>query len=69
MSNRIKEKNSMNLMTVEDLERETQVSRHTWRLWIRQGKVPVVRLGRRVRVREEDFKAFVEKNRVPSLEE
>jgi excisionase family DNA binding protein len=54
------------MMTVEDLERQTQVSRHTWRAWIRQGKIPVLRLGRRVRVAEEDFRRFLAENRVPA---
>ena len=59
----------MKLMTVEDLEVVSRVSKHTWRVWIRQGKVPVVRLGRTVRVREQDFREFVQKNLQTGREE
>ena len=47
------------LMTVSDLERDSQISRHTWRVWIRLGKVPVVRLGRCVRVDEVAYRKFL----------
>jgi excisionase family DNA binding protein len=56
----------MALMTVVDMERESKVSRHTWRAWIRQGRIPVTRLGRRVRVAEEDYRAFLTENRTPA---
>jgi len=49
----------MALMTVEDLEKESKISKHTWRTWIKQGKLPVIRAGRRVRVDERDFEAFI----------
>jgi hypothetical protein len=41
-----------NLLSVEELERRSDISRHTWRVWIAKGYVPAVRLGRRVRVAE-----------------
>lgn len=56
------------LMTVEDLERESQVSRYTWRAWIRQGRIPVLHLGRRVRVDEADYRRFVAANRTAARE-
>ena len=52
----------MALMDVEQLEADSGISRHTWRTWIREGKIPVVRLGRRVRVREEDYRLHPEKS-------
>ena len=58
----------MAMMTVLDLERESQVSRHTWRAWIREGRIPVLRLGRRVRVAEEDYRRFIAENRTPARE-
>ncbi len=58
----------MGLLTVVELERDSKVSRHTWRSWIRQGKLPVTRLGRRVRVSQEDYLAFLKANRVPARE-
>lgn len=58
----------MGMMSVIHLEEATGgcVSRFTWRSWIRQGRLPVVKLGRRVMVRAEDFEKFVEENRVPA---
>lgn len=47
------------LMTIVDLEKDSQISRHTWRVWIRLGKVPVVRLGRCVRVDESAYRKFL----------
>ena len=47
------------LMTVSDLEKDSQISRHTWRVWIRLGKVPTVRLGRCVRVDENAYRKFL----------
>jgi excisionase family DNA binding protein len=58
----------MAMLTVEDLERESKVSKYTWRAWIREGKVPVVRIGRRVRVKEEDYRQFIAESRTPARE-
>ncbi len=49
----------MELLTVRDLERESKVSRHTWRTWIREKKLPVLRLGRTVRVARADLDKFL----------
>lgn len=59
----------MALLTVVDMEQDSQVSRHTWRAWIREGRIPVTRLGRRVRVAEEDYRAFLAENRIPARED
>ena len=59
----------MVLLTVVDLERESQISRHTWRSRIAQGRLPVLRLGRRVRVSQEDFRKFISQNRTPARED
>ncbi len=56
----------MALHTVEWLEKDSGISKHTWRAWIRLGRVPVIRLGRRVRVAEEDYRRFLAENRVPA---
>jgi len=58
----------MALLTVVDLEKESKVSRHTWRAWIREGRLPVLRLGRRVRVDEADFRRFIAESRTPARE-
>jgi len=58
----------MALLTVVELEQHSRISRYTWRLWIRQGRLPVHRLGRRVRVSEEDYRRFLEENRISPSE-
>jgi excisionase family DNA binding protein len=45
------------------LEERSDISRHTWRLWLRQRKLPAVRLGRRLLVAEADYERFVAANR------
>jgi excisionase family DNA binding protein len=56
----------MALLTVDEMEKDSKVSRYTWRSWIRQGRLPVLRLGRRVRVTEEDYRAFLAANLKPA---
>jgi excisionase family DNA binding protein len=51
------------LLDLLALEERSTVSRHTWRLWARQGRIASVRLGRRLLFREKDFLDFVEANR------
>jgi excisionase family DNA binding protein len=63
------EESSMALLTVKELEADSKISRHTWRAWIRQGRLPVIRAGRRVRVAEEDYRRFLAERRVPAREE
>lgn len=57
------------LMDVKTLEAESTVSRFTWRVWMREGRVPVVRLGRRVFVARSDFERFVRAGRVEARQE
>jgi excisionase family DNA binding protein len=59
----------MALFTLDDLEADSKISRHTWRMWIRAGKLPTIRAGRTVRVDESDYQAFLERCRVPAREE
>jgi excisionase family DNA binding protein len=56
------------LLSLEDLEKQSGISRHTWRSWIRQRRLAHVRLGRRVLVPEETYRLFVESNRVEARE-
>lgn len=57
----------MKLMTVKDLARESQLSVNWWRKFIKEGKVPAIRLGRRVRVAESDYLKMLEQSRVQGL--
>jgi excisionase family DNA binding protein len=52
------------LFSVRDLEERTGISRYTWRAWLREGRLPYVKLGRRVAVQERDLEVFLEANRV-----
>ncbi|WP_337288621.1 helix-turn-helix domain-containing protein [Candidatus Methylomirabilis sp.] len=53
----------MRLLNLKELpEKSGGVSVHSWRLWIRQGRLPSVKLGSRVLVREQDFLHFIEEN-------
>ena len=49
------------LFTAEELARRSKnrVKAATWRLWMRQRRLPSVNLGRRVFVRAEDFERFI----------
>lgn len=47
------------LLTVGDVAGEFQVSARTVRRWIADGDLPVVRIGRLVRIRPRDRDAFI----------
>ncbi|MCI0721079.1 MAG: helix-turn-helix domain-containing protein [Acidobacteria bacterium] len=52
------------LMDVKEAAKQMlNVSPWTVRLWIRQGKLPFVRLGRRVLLDPKDLRAFIDENR------
>jgi hypothetical protein len=57
------------LMDFRDLEADSKVSRHTWRLWVRQRKLAHVRLGRRVLVEEAAYRQFLAERRQESRPE
>ena len=50
----------MPLLDVKELDRRSGISMHTWRLWLRQGRLPVIRVGRLVRVDERDYETFIQ---------
>lgn len=54
----------MPYLTVLDLEADSKISRHTWRAWIREGRIPAMRLGRRLRIAEEDYRTFMRARRI-----
>ena len=51
------------LLSVEQLQERTGISKHTWRRWVRRGLLPSVKLGRLVKVTEEDLQRFIEDHR------
>ena len=52
------------LLSLEQCETRTDVSRYTWRAWARVGRIPHVRLGRRLLIDEQDLERFIAANRV-----
>lgn len=52
------------LLSVREVAERLNISIHTVRAWIFQGRLPYVRLGRRIGLRSEDIEAFVTKNYV-----
>jgi excisionase family DNA binding protein len=56
----------MPLRNVVWLAEESGASKFSWRAWIRQRKIPHVRLGRRVLVDESDYRTFIAQNRIPA---
>jgi excisionase family DNA binding protein len=52
----------MQLLDVVELEQRMggKVSRHVWRYFIRQGRIPAIRVGRRVLVTEEALADFLQ---------
>lgn len=53
----------MPLWTLVELEKDSKVSRYTWRSWIRAGKLPAIHAGRTIRVDETDYRKFIEANK------
>lgn len=47
------------LLTVSEIAQRTKLKEATIRRWILQKKIPTVRLGRSVRMREEDLDALI----------
>lgn len=56
------------MLDVNELEARSGASRYSWRRWIAEGRIPVVRLGRLVKVMEEDYERFITDNRTQGRE-
>jgi len=54
------------LMDVMNAARELGIGQGTLRRWIREGRLPVVRLGRRVLLRPDVVEELITTNEVPS---
>jgi hypothetical protein len=60
---------AMNLLDLEEIAKESNLSIHTIRAWRRQRRFPVVKLGRRVLVLREDWEKFVRSGLVEAAPE
>jgi excisionase family DNA binding protein len=56
----------MKLLRIVEAAGATGLSQATWRSWILQGKVSVVRLGRSVRISEEEISRLIRKGTTPA---
>jgi excisionase family DNA binding protein len=52
----------LNLLDLGEAARELKVSIFTMRSWTQKRKIPTVKLGRRVLVKQEELERFVEAN-------
>jgi excisionase family DNA binding protein len=55
------------LLSVEEAATKLGISPLTMRAWLRQRRLPFVRLGRRVLLHPEDIENFVDTNRVKPI--
>lgn len=58
----------MRLLTVTEAAEKTGLSPATWRAWILRRKVQIVRLGRAVRVPEDEILRLVREGTVPAID-
>jgi excisionase family DNA binding protein len=58
---------SPSLLKAKEAAQLLNVSENTIRMWIWQKRLPVVRLGRAVRLRSEDLEQWIERNREEAL--
>jgi len=57
------------LFSFDEIQRLTGIRVPTLRVWAARRMFPVVRLGRRVKVRESDLQRFIDERIVPALPE
>ena len=54
------------LLSFEEAAVLTGIRVPTWRAWAAKRKIPIVRLGRRVKVRESDLQKLIESSLIPA---
>ena len=55
------------LWSIPELAADSGVQKGTWYKWITQRKIQAVRLGRTVRVRDEDYRKLIQKSLRPQI--
>ncbi|MGH9425442.1 MAG: helix-turn-helix transcriptional regulator [Terriglobia bacterium] len=55
------------LWSIPELAADSGVQKGTWYKWITQRKIQAVRLGRTVRVRDEDYRKLIQKSLRPEI--
>lgn len=56
------------LWSVDDIAKDSGTSPSTWRKWILQRRIPSVRLGRSVRIKDSDYRKLIEQSFTPELD-
>jgi excisionase family DNA binding protein len=56
------------LLTLRECSERTGHRESTWRAWVLKRKIPFYKVGRSVRVSENDLEKLIEKSRVPAME-
>jgi excisionase family DNA binding protein len=51
------------LLTASDIAKRMNVSQATAYLWMREGRIPTIRLNNMIRVREKDLEEFIQMRR------
>lgn len=57
------------LLSTKGLENLTGIDRTTWSLWIRQGRLKSVKVGKKVLVEEAEYNAFIAAHTVKAKEQ
>jgi excisionase family DNA binding protein len=57
------------LLSFDEAAAITGIKVPTWRAWVARRKVPVVRLGRRLKLRESDLQKLIESSLIPAAPE
>jgi excisionase family DNA binding protein len=52
------------LLTLEDVRNRSRISLATWRRWLREGRLPGEKLGKKLLIAEDDYIAFVAAHRI-----
>lgn len=55
------------LWSINKLAVDSGIQKGTWYKWIAQRRVPAVRLGRTVRIRDEDYRKLIQKSLRPEI--
>lgn len=55
------------LWSINKLAADSGIQKGTWYKWIAQRKIPAVRLGRSVRIRDEDYRKLIQKSLRPEI--
>lgn len=55
------------LWSINKLAADSGIQKGTWYKWIAQSRIPAVRLGRSVRIRDEDYRKLIQKSLRPEI--